>query len=90
MFAELVRALPGCGRATDGGAYDSAPLRLYLERHVDVDGGKHAPLARRLIDEVCGADPMRWSEARCAALAALDARRVLWDAVAARINEPGR
>jgi len=86
MFTELVRALPGHGRTADGRAYDSAALRLYLERHVEVDGGKHAPLARRLLFEVCGEDPVRWSEARVAALAALDARRVLWDAVASAIG----
>lgn len=86
MFTELVRALPGRGRTDDDQAYDSASLRLYLERHVDVDGGKHAPLARRLIAEVCGTDAVRWSEARSAALAALDARRALWSAVAARIE----
>lgn len=82
MFTELVRALPGRGRTADGRAYDSAALRLYLERHVAVDGDKHAPLARRLLVEVCGEDPLRWSEARVAALAALDARRALWDSVA--------
>lgn len=90
MFAELVRALPGRGHTADGSSYDAGTLRLYLERHVDVDGGKHAPLARRLITEVCGEEPTRWSEARHAALAALAARRALWDAVAGRIAAPGR
>lgn len=85
MFAELVRALPGRGRTADGSAYDSAALRLYLERHVDVDGGRHAPLARRLIAEVCGADRTRWREAAAAALSALEARHALWDAVVARV-----
>lgn len=85
MFTELVRSLPGSGTA-DGRAYDSAALRRYLERHVDVDGGKHAPLARRLIAEVCGEDSQRWREARTAALVALDARRELWDAVAASVS----
>jgi hypothetical protein len=50
-----------------------------------VDGDKHAPHARRLLVEVCGADPVRWGEARVAALTALDARRALWDAVASEI-----
>lgn len=85
MFAELVRSLPGVGAGRDGAIYDSRLLQAYLERHIDVDGGKHAPLARRLVAELCGDDPVRWHEARRAALAALAARHALWDAVAARI-----
>jgi hypothetical protein len=87
MFAELVRSLPGRGRCAAGRSYDSGDLRAYLERHIDVDAGKHAPLARRLVAELCGDDAQRWREARAAALAALAARHALWDAVAARIEE---
>jgi len=87
MFTELVRALPARGHDEDGRRYDPRALRLYLERHVDLDGGKHAPLARRMVAELCGEDLGRWSEARAAALAALAARRSLWDDVAERIAE---
>jgi hypothetical protein len=86
MFAELVRALPGVGRCAAGVAYDSRALRTYLERHIDIDGGTHAPLAHRLMLELCGDDPERWREAGAAARAALAARHALWDAVAARIG----
>lgn len=86
MFGELVASLPGRGRCAEGSRFDSSALRVYLERHIDVDGGKHAPLARRLMIEVCGDDAQRWRDARSAALSALAARHALWDAVAARID----
>ena len=85
MFTELVRALPGVGRCRAGVAYDSRVLQAYLERHIEVDGGSHAPLARRLIVELCGDDDARWREAGAAARAALAERHALWDAVAGAI-----
>jgi hypothetical protein len=60
---------------------DAVSLRRYLERHVEVDEGKHGPAARTLLVELCGGDPQRWIAATQAATAALSARRALWDGV---------
>lgn len=56
-------------------------FRLYLERHIEVDEGRHGPLARRLLDDLCGDDLRLWDEATLAASTALAARRALWDAI---------
>jgi len=61
-------------------------FRFYLQRHIELDGDTHGPMTRQLMEEVCGADPLRWDAARNAALRSLEARRLLWDAVAGQIE----
>jgi hypothetical protein len=79
MFERALAALDAAGLA--------APrLRWYLARHVALDGDDHGPKAARLLEVLCGDDPVRWAEAEAAAGGALTARRALWDAVAAAMR----
>jgi Protein of unknown function (DUF3050) len=57
-------------------------MRWYLERHIEVDGEEHGPLALRMIAELCGDEVAKWNEAREAAETALRARLALWDGIA--------
>lgn len=67
-----------------GGA--GAPrFRRYLERHIAVDAGEHAPKAAQLLVSLCSDHRRRWARAEAAAVAALDARTALWDGVLATI-----
>lgn len=60
-----------------------APLLVrYLDRHVELDGGEHGPLARRLVEVACGDDEEAWARARRAAVESLLHRIMLWDCVA--------
>jgi hypothetical protein len=61
-------------------------LRWYLDRHIEVDGEDHGPMALRMIAELCGEDARRWSEASQAAETALRARIALWDGIAASLE----
>lgn len=54
---------------------------FYLERHIEMDGDDHGPLALRMIENICGDDPLRWNEAEYAAERALRARIHLWDSI---------
>ena len=58
-----------------------ANFRLYLQRHVHLDGEEHGPMGRRMLMELCGEDELRWEEATRAARVALEARIALWDGV---------
>jgi hypothetical protein len=53
----------------------------YLERHIEVDGGQHADMAKRLVATLCGGDPNKEKEALEAGRAALMARLKFWDAI---------
>ncbi len=56
-------------------------FRWYMERHIEVDGDAHGPMALRMVAELCGDDPQKWHEATEAAVEALEARVALWDGV---------
>jgi hypothetical protein len=62
-------------------------LRWYMERHIEVDGEEHGPMALRMISELCGSDAAKWREAGEAAERALLARLALWDQIAKRLQE---
>lgn len=70
----------------------SLPERLrtfqyYLQRHIELDGDDHGPLAEQLVSRLCGDQPIRWQEAESAAVDALEARLGLWDAIYAQCKQ---
>ena len=78
MFKRVLPLLPeaGCGH-----------FRAYLERHILVDGDHHGPMARNVLQSLCGKNDRRWQEASDAALSSLAARRRLWDDVVSALDE---
>lgn len=75
MFQSLVDHLG----ATHPGRLDR--FRLYLQRHIEVDGEEHGPAAQAMIELLCGEDEDLWDQARQGAERALTARISLWDSV---------
>ncbi len=67
-----------------------AALKLYLDRHIEVDQGSHGPLARRLLARLCGDDAAKWREAEETARQAVAARIRFWDGVLSDIRPPAR
>ncbi len=62
------------------------PFLYYLDRHVSLDKVEHGPMAIQLMSLVCGDNADCWHEAEQAAVAALNARLNLWDAMSVAIN----
>jgi len=53
----------------------------YLERHIELDGGEHGPLALQLVSDLCNNDNVKWKEVEETAITSLIARKKLWDAI---------
>jgi hypothetical protein len=60
---------------------DAPIFHFYLNRHVDLDEGSHAPLSLRLLNSLCAGDPVKIDEAIAAAQKAVEARVRFWDGV---------
>jgi hypothetical protein len=68
------------------GASEVPNFAYYLQRHIDLDGNSHGPLAREMLINLAGDDEPIWDEARQAAKRAIKGRLELWDAVLAHLR----
>jgi pyrroloquinoline quinone (PQQ) biosynthesis protein C len=75
MFIEIVKTVE---KQTGN---SMSELIYYLERHIEVDGGEHGPMALEMIQDLCGNDEQKWQEATNVSIEALKMRMHLWDGV---------
>lgn len=74
MFDSIVRIL-------ESHHLEAPTFKYYLQRHIEVDGEEHGPLAERCLRELIGEDSVSMGEAQRMALESLKARHHLWDNV---------
>ncbi|SFI08876.1 DUF3050 domain-containing protein [Planctomicrobium piriforme] len=74
MFTRLLRPLMEQN-------IESGRFRYYLERHVELDGDEHGPLARHMVTLLVGEDDARRRAAIAAGRQAIDMRVRLWDGI---------
>ena len=58
----------------------------YLERHIEVDGEEHTPMAMQMLADLCGDDDAKWRECADTVNTALAARAKLWTGILAAIR----
>ena len=71
----------------EGGLED---FRFYLGRHIELDGDLHGPMSARMMATLCGEDDAKWQSAEEAAVAALHARKKLWDGMCQALRNVGK
>ncbi len=59
----------------------------YFERHIEVDGDSHGPMALEMIKNLCGTNSIKWDEAISASKTALQMRIALWDGINLQITK---
>jgi hypothetical protein len=82
MFTEILRNFQ-----ENFPANDLSKLIYYFERHIELDADEHGPMAMKMITELCGEDPKKWSEVQEISILALEKRIGLWDAIEEHIHE---
>ena len=80
MFLEIVR------QVDEESKQSLSLLTYYLERHIEVDGGEHGPMALNMISQLCGNDENKWKEATEASIKAMQMRINLWNGVQKSLN----
>lgn len=76
MFTSILAELRANFPDTEISMFD-----YYFQRHIDLDGDEHGPLAMRMIMELGGDDETKWREMAESAKKALEVRIQLWDAI---------
>jgi hypothetical protein len=80
MFRQVVSSLENLN------GFTCKYLRLYLDRHNFLDEDKHVPIGKKLLNNLCSNDHLKWEQAFQSASSSLQARVSLWDGVSQLIQ----
>ena len=62
-------------------------LKYYLDRHIEIDGDLHGPLAQKMLIELCNDDSNKWDDVYLVAKKCLQYRIKLWDSILKQIKK---
>jgi len=84
LLPDLFRQMVGQVAGGSGGRLSR--FEYYLDRHIELDGGKHGSASAQLLLAACGRQSEAWELASRAAVETLRERLALWDGIAADID----
>ncbi|EHO15222.1 DUF3050 domain-containing protein [Myroides odoratimimus] len=76
MFTEILKGFQQNFPETD-----LTKLVYYFERHIELDGDEHGPMAMKMISELCGDDQQKWQDVIAISKQALIKRYNLWNSI---------
>lgn len=65
---------------------DLTLFKYYFDRHIELDGDVHGPMALKMVAELCGNDKTKWKEVEEVSVQALQKRIGLWDGILEEIE----
>ncbi|WP_203295312.1 DUF3050 domain-containing protein [Luteirhabdus pelagi] len=82
MFSEIIKNIQ-----QNFPEEDLADFKYYFDRHIELDGDEHGPMALAMIEQLCQDDGRKWHEVEQTVIASLQAREQLWEGVLSEILE---
>jgi len=82
MFTEFISGLE-----QSEVSIDLSKIKYYFDRHIELDGDEHGPMAHKMVALLCGDDPEKWNEATTVSEKALESRYELFSGILAKIEE---
>ena len=76
MFVKLLKDLT----AKESDSKELEELQYYFQRHIELDGDEHGPMAFEMLSMLCDTDE-KWNEAQEYATKAIQKRAEFWDAI---------
>lgn len=80
LFRQMVGQVASCS------AGRLSRFEYYLDRHIELDGGKHGSASSQLLLAACGRQPEAWDLAGRAAIEMLGERLALWNGISLAID----
>lgn len=81
MFTEIIKGFE------NNFPNELSDLVYYFERHIELDGDEHGPMAMKMIDELCANDSQKWTESLEIAKKSLEVRIKLWNGILTKVQE---
>jgi len=84
MFIEIVKGL------NENNSNIASEFVYYLERHIELDGDDHGPIALKMIENLCGNDQEKWEEVKNISKKSIEMRIKLWSHITSEIENENR
>jgi pyrroloquinoline quinone (PQQ) biosynthesis protein C len=82
MFTEIIGGLE-----KSNVSMDLSKIKYYFDRHIELDGDEHGPMAHKMVSLLCENDASKWDEAIAVSKEALESRYELFSGILASLDQ---